>query len=259
MQTRPYDVNDDPVIQMLRAEAEADPDVIGIVVTGSRAVGAVTDESDYDVIFVVTDAALERYAQEDRAPPRGHTVDPPIHTGDIWNESPRTLRYESALWMMPALAESVVVYDRTGETTAAIDALRRMPEEQAREVAASSYDAYLNGMYRSLKSWRRGNELGGRLEAAQTVDALLHTLFALESHWRPYSSRLYLYLDRLSGQGWQPDELRAILLDLISTGDPRRQQDLARRVERLMRERGYGHVYDSWDGQIDTVLGWSFE
>ena len=134
-----------------------------------------------------------------------------------------------------------------------------MPEEQAREVAASSYDAYLNGMYRSLKSWRRGNELGGRLEAAQTVDALLHTLFALEGHWRPYSSRLYLYFDRLSEQGWQPDELRAILLDLISTGDPRRQQDLARRVERLMRERGYGHVYDSWDGQIDTAMGWSFE
>ena len=100
MKIRPYDVHGDPVMHALRAEAEADPDVIGIVVTGSRAIGAVTDESDYDVIFVVTDAALERYAQEDRAPPRGHTVDPPIHTGDIWNESPRTLRYKSALWMM---------------------------------------------------------------------------------------------------------------------------------------------------------------
>ena len=39
MKSRPYDVHDDPVIHALRAEAEADPDVIGIVVTGSRAIG----------------------------------------------------------------------------------------------------------------------------------------------------------------------------------------------------------------------------
>jgi hypothetical protein len=100
--------------------------------------------------------------------------------------------------------------------------------------------------------------LGGRLEAAHCVDALLHTLFALERRWRPYSSRLSLHIEELAGQGWRPDELRAILLDLISTGDPRRQQEVARRVVTLMRERSFGHVYDSWNGRIDMALSWSF-
>jgi hypothetical protein len=45
---------------------------------------------------------------------------------------------------------------------------------------------------------------------------------------------------------------------LISTGNPRLQQEVARRVATLMRGRGFGHVYDSWDGRIDVALSWSF-
>lgn len=31
-----------------------------------------------------------------------------------------------------------------------------------------------------------------------------------------------------------------------------------RRVVALMAERGYGHVYDGWNDQIDRALAWSF-
>jgi predicted nucleotidyltransferase len=255
-----YAVHADPVIQALIAEAAADPDVIGLVVTGSRAVGAVTAESDYDVAFVVTDEALDRYERESRVPARGATVDPPIATNDIWHQAPRTLQLDRVVpWMLPAWAESRVLYDRTGETARIVDRLRLMPKERAQHEAATWYDAYLNGLYRSLKSWRRGNVLGGRLEAAETADYLLHTLFALERRWRPYSSRMALHLHELTGQGWQPDELRVILLDMITTGAPRRQQQVARRVVALLRERGFGHVYDGWEGQIDMALTWMFD
>lgn len=96
------------------------------------------------------------------------------------------------------------------------------------------------------------------MEAAQTADALLHVLFGLERHWRPYSSRLIFHLHKLEPQGWAPGEVRAILLDLISTGTPRRQQIVARRVAALLRDRGFGHVYDAWEGQIDHALTWDF-
>lgn len=255
----PYDVQTNAVIQALIAEAITDPDVLGLVLTGSRAIGAVTPESDYDVIFVVTDEALARYAQTHTTPPRGTTITPPISTADIWNESPSNLRLGTAeSWMLPAYAEARVLYDRTGETTRLIDALRQMSADQAQATVAYWYNAYLNGLYRSLKAWRRGNELGGRMEAAQTADYLLHVLFALEHHWRPYSSRLIFHLDKLERQGWRPGELGAILLDLISTGDPSRQQVVARQVAALLRERGFGHVYDGWDGQIDRALSWVF-
>jgi hypothetical protein len=83
-------------------------------------------------------------------------------------------------------------------------------------------------------------------------------LFALERQWRPYSSRLIFHLDKLERQGWRSDELSAILLDLISTGNPGRQQDVARRVAALLKERGYGHIYEAWEGQIDQALEWVF-
>ena len=255
----PYDVQTDGIIQALIAEAVADPDVIGLVLTGSRAVGAVAPESDYDVIFVVTDEALARYEQTQTTPARGTTITPPISTADIWNDSPSHLQFDTLVpWTLPAYAEARVLYDRTGETARVIDALRQMPADQAQAAVASWYDGYLNWLYRSLKAWRRGNELGGRMEAAQTADYLLHVLFALERHWRPYSSRLIFHLDKLEPQGWRSGEVRDILLDLISTGDPSRQQVVARRVAALLRERGFGHVYDGWEGHIDQALMWDF-
>jgi predicted nucleotidyltransferase len=252
----PYNLDDDPVIHALRAEGAADPDVIGILVTGSRGVGAVTAESDYDVIFVVSDETMARYEREKREPRRGGTIDPPIDTTDIqWHECPRTLRSYNTF----GADVCRVIYDRTGELTALAEELGRMPEDQAREKAAAAYDAYLNSMFRSLKCWRRGDELGARLNAAQSVDSLLETLFALERLWRPFASRVYLHLEKLKGQGWQDGELRKDLLDLLATGDPRRQQEFARRVVALMAERGYGHVYDSWPRErLDSALAWSF-
>jgi hypothetical protein len=253
-----YDVLIDPTIQALIAEAEADTDVIGLVVTGSRAVGTVTAESDYDIVFVVTDAALDRYTAHG-APVRGATLASPIDTTDLWHAAPRTLHLDVvAPWMLPAWAEARVVYDRTGETARVLGALRRMPAEAAHAAVTAWYDTYLNGLYRSLKAWRRGDTLGGRLEAAQTADALLHLLFALEGRWRPYSSRLSLHLAALTGQGWQPDELRTVLLTLVATGDPAQQQQVARRVVGLLRERGFHAVYEGWEGKIDQALAWRF-
>ena len=254
-----YDIHTDDVIQALIAEAEADPDVIGLVLIGSRAIDAVTPESDYDAIFVVTDEASARYEQTQTTPARGTTINPPINTKDIWNDSPSNLQVEKVVsWFLPTYAEAHVLYDRTGETTRLINALSQMPADQAQTAVTNWYGTYLNGMFRSLKSWRWGNELGGRMEAAQTADYLLNVLFALERQWRPYSSRLTFHLDQLEPQGWRPDELRRILLDLISTGDPSRQQLVGRRVTALLRARGFGHIEDEWDGRIEQALSWVF-
>lgn len=253
-----YDIYTDPVIQALMAEAEADADVIGLLLSGSRGAGAVHPESDYDVCFVVTDEALTRYGPEENWPVRGATAHLPLNA-DIWHECPRTLTTaHQPDWELPSYAETCVLLDKTGETTAALAALIHISAEQAHMAAAAAYDDYLNGLYRSLKAWRRGNELGARLQAAESAYPLLRMLFALEQRHRPYHDRLWLHLDSLAGQGWQPDELRTILLDLLTNGAPRRQQVIARRVAALMAARGFDHVYVGWDGQIDEILAWPF-
>ena len=254
-----YDIGADAVIQALIAEAQADPDVIGLVLLGSRAIGGVGPDSDYDAIFVVTDEAAKRYEQTPMTPARGTTISPPINTTDIWNDCPSGMQIgKIESWYLPMFAECLVLYDRTGETTLLINELGRMPADQVQETVAKWYGTYLNGVYRSLKAWHRGLEIGGRMEAAETANYLLHLFYALEGSWRPYSSRLTFHLDRLDHQGWQPGELQAILLDLISTGNPKRQQALARRVITLLRERGFDQFYDEWVEKFDQALAWEF-
>jgi predicted nucleotidyltransferase len=250
-----YSLDNDSVIDALRAEAAAAPKVIGLLVTGSRGNGAVTAESDYDVIFVVSDETMARYERENAEPVRGSTLDPAIDASDIqWHECPRTLREYNTF----GVDACRVVYDRTGELTALAEELSQMPQQQARERVAKGYDDYLNLAVRSLKCWRRGDELGAWLLAAQSTDALVQTLFALERRWPPLGSRLYLYLDALRGQGWQPGELRAILLDLLITANPHRQQAYARRVIALLAERSYDRPDDAWNTKVDQALARDF-
>jgi len=254
----PYAVEADPVIHMLIAEATADADVIGLVLMGSRSVGVISPESDYDVYFVVTDEAMACYDRQGR-PSRGRTVDPPIDTTDLFTVAIGMLRRESvAAWTLPTWADARILYDRDGATTRAVETLRHMPEDEASVQVAEWYDTYLNALFRSLKSWRRGNSLGGRLEAVESIDALLRTLYALERRWRPYSSRLSAHLQELAGQGWDADELRSLLLSLAATADPGLQQQVARRVVALLRDRGFDHVVREWHGQIEQALAWTF-
>ena len=255
-----YNIETDAVIQALITEAKADRDVIGLVLLGSRAIGGVGPDSDYDAIFVVTDEAATRYEQTQLTPTRGTTVSPPINTTDIWNDCPSGMQIgKIESWYLPMFAECLVLYDRTGETTRLINELGRMPADHVQETVARWYGTYLNGVYRSLKAWHRGLELGGRMEAAETANYLLHLFYALEGRWRPYSSRLTFHLDKLlEPQGWQPGELQAILLDLIRTGNPKRQQALARRVIALLRERGFDQFFDEWIEKFDRALSWDF-
>jgi len=254
----PYTIEADPVISGLVVEATADADVIGLVLMGSRSVGIVTPESDYDVYFVVTDEGMTGYDEQGR-PARGRTVDPPIDTTDIFTIAVGSLRRENvAAWTLPTWADARILYDRDGATTRAVDALRRMPEDEVSAQVAEWYDTYLNALYRSLKSWRRGNLLGGRLEAVESIDALLRTLYALERRWRPYSSRLGAHLHELAGQGWDAGELRSLLLSLAATGDPGLQQQVAWRVVALLRDRGFDHIVREWHGQIEQALAWTF-
>jgi hypothetical protein len=53
-------------------------------------------------------------------------------------------------------------------------------------------------------------------------------------------------------------ELESLVLDVLRTGDPRRQQELQAKVERVASARGFRDVYDGWDGEIDRVMALRF-
>lgn len=223
----------DDVLRELVAEAESDGSVIGVVLFGSRTSGTPDAESDYDVLFVRRDGE----GRKERRVVRGAPVEL------IWTTLPQVR--EPTPWFRPALAHARVLLDPTGEVTEAVEVQARVTDDEVAELL----DSYLNSFYRSLKAWRRGNELAGRLEALDSLRWLAQFLFALDGTLAPYPNA---YVGRLG-------DFEHDILEVARTADPKAQQALQARVEKLARSRGLGHVYDGWEGDIERAMSFRFD
>ncbi|HJV29112.1 MAG TPA: hypothetical protein VJ645_01210 [Gaiellaceae bacterium] len=216
-------------VQPILDEAERDDNVVGVLIKGSQAMGAADEESDWDVVVVLLqgepsqkkDGRLER----------------------ITTTLERVRAVSS--WELPALAHSRVLLDKTGELAEAVEAAGQLTRKELAEL----YDGYLNDLYRSLKAWRRGRELGARILCGRSLWWLGDFLIALEGKRAPYTEYW----------GGRLGELEPLILEVARTADPRRQQELQAAVEQIATAHGFRDVYDAWDGDIDRVMGFRFE
>jgi hypothetical protein len=247
----------DPVLAPLLAAAAADPEVEGVILSGSRGAGVDDAESDYDLEWVLTDEAYDRRAERGEQMHLSQDLDQPLL--DMSYTCFRKLAQiaADASWPLPGYTTARILYDKAGRVTQAVQDMVTIPEERAREDVLGWFDAYINAFYRSMKAWRRGNKLGGQLQAADSAMHLVRVLFAIERRWPPYHDRLVHQLDTLASQGWPPGYLHDALLRLVQTGDPKFQQELEARVEALMRARGF--EVNLWEGEIDRVKAFRFD
>jgi hypothetical protein len=214
-------------------------------------------DSDYDLVWVLTDRAYERRA-EDSGTREKRTLDGGVLL-DLVFSCPANLAQiaREPGWWTPGYASARVLVDKTGEVERLLDVIAVIAPERAPGVAADAFDGYVNAFVRSVKAWRRGDELGARLQAAESVTYLVRTLFALEGLWAPYHDRLAGRLDVLEGQGWAPGSLQRTLFELVRSGDPRLQQRLEREVEALMLSRGIVPDPD-WADTLERVRAYRF-
>ena len=171
--------NVDPELVGLLSEAQNDPEAVALVLFGSAASGSTHEGSDLDVWYVRRSEPL---------PPRerrGRLEIVPT-TLDLLRAAPD--------WLKPAVAYAQTVWDETGEVESVLAAARTISHDETAEL----YDGYLNDFYRSLKAWRVGNELAGRI-----ADARCATWASSSSHSRASERRI-----RRSGQAssasWSP-------------------------------------------------------
>jgi hypothetical protein len=227
--------------ELLR-EVEADPSTLGLVLHGSRASGVGRPDSDFDLVRVVTEEEYERRAVHEK---RDNT--------DVILQTPTRLRRladERGWWTASFLSAEVLV-DKTGEIEGLVRAIVDKANEAAYAAVPEAYDGYLNSWVRSLKAWRRNDELGGRLHAAQSAVYLLQALFGLEHRWLPYLDRLEPELPAIErAQGWEDGFLRAAALRLLDSGEPGFQRELEARVEALMDARGFAH---EWGDDLEPL------
>jgi hypothetical protein len=211
---------DDPVLARLVADAEADVQTLALVLAGSRAHGHERDDSDYDVYLVRTVA---------EKPPVPERVEATVTTLE-------ELRALEPCWWTDGLVAGRVLVDKTdGALVQELERLGGVPEDAAH----AAYDAYLNAFVRGLGAARRGDEVGARLHAGDSVRFLVQALYALEGRRAPFH-------DRLDGL---PDEWRYPLLEVLRSADPAAQRALQEKVEALMTDRGV-LAHEEWGDNL---------
>lgn len=239
------------VLDDLIREVAADPDSIGLILHGSRAARVDGPESDFDLVRVVTDESYA--ARRDREELRERRPGPP--KADISYASPGGLRLraDTTDGYTPMYVNADVVADTDGQVAALVEGIAVNAGARAWDELDELYDDYLNCFFRSLKAWRRGDELGGRMQAAHSCLSLVRLLFAAERRLPPYHDQLRGPLETLErAQGWEQGFLSDTLTRVLATGDPTIQQALELRVEALLDSRGIAHQWGPEDG-LDAV------
>jgi hypothetical protein len=226
--------------------AEADPEVVGLVLMGSRGFDAlVGDDSDYDLLVIVA-GPLEPWTTE-----HGSSV-------ETW---PMTLERFAAqglpgspdAWNRPAFLGVRVVLDRTGgEIGRLVERKRVLAPDEAAAIAAASLDGYVNSLYRSLRNLEAGRDLEGRLDALESIGPLLTTAFAFEGRVRPFNKWLGVELAR---QPLAFGDLAAVADAIASAPTAATQRAAFRRIEAAARAAGHGAVIDGWEPDVDWLRG----
>lgn len=256
MQSARDQVAADPVLASYVAAVRDDPDTFGVLLHGSRASGRHRDDSDYDLIRVVSQEAYDA-RRKDAALLKRITLDDGSK-GDVLYQTPLGIEgYVTTLdWYTATYLGARVAFDRDGDIGTMLARMRSEANRVARENVPAAYDAYLNSFVRSMKSARQGDDLGRRLHAAESALALIRTLFGLESTWPPYHDELAPALPVIEkAQGWPAGYLSMALSRLAGDGDASFQQQLEDKVERLMSSRGVAH---EWETDLEPLKALRF-
>jgi hypothetical protein len=204
----------DDVLAAIVREAEATADVVAAVLAGSRSQGHERPDSDYDVHYVTLSGQKPDVREE-------------VEAAAISFDE---LRVAEPGWWSDGMVQGRVLVDKTGGELAAV--LERLA---AASDVAGPYDAYLNALVRGKAAARRGDELGARLHAADSVRHLVAALAALEGK-RPW------FHDRLRGRlgEWEPR-----LLAILREPGVDEQLALFAEVRSLMESRGV-RTHEAW-------------
>ena len=225
------------------------PDIIGFILTGSRGKGFQNEHSDYDAIVITKDESIEAI----RAKYNEQKKDGMDLTVRSLSEFKASASWESPdAWNRYDHAHMQLLVDKTdGEIEALIEEKGKIPDDKLNLFIEQSIDAYMNGVYRSVKCIRNHNPLGAHLEASNSILDLLTLIFALEGRHRPFLGYVQKELDKypLKKLPWSASDFVEKIKKVLESADLETQQELLKGLEKISRDMGYGHIFDAWEGK----------
>lgn len=225
--------------------AEADENVLGLILAGSRGAGIfVTERSDFDTYVVL------RSPESDWGAGHGEAV-------EVWPMTIDEFRQHALVgapdaWNRPTFLYARVEIDKPdGEIHRLVEEKRRMTPGEVDRIVPDTLDGYINSLYRSLKNLEAGRALEGRLDGLESVPLLLTTAFALEGRVRPFNKYLRHELEQRPLPTVHADAIERITREAT----PRDQRAVFRDVEYRAREAGFGSIVDGWEPDVEWLLG----
>jgi 2'-5' RNA ligase/predicted nucleotidyltransferase len=243
------------VFNGLADQLKADKSVIGYFLSGSRGKGFNTPDSDFDVVIIAHDRAGTEVRE--RYPFRYHPeVDCTVHTLDEFRSY--AAFGSSSGWDRYSFAHLSVEFDRSGELQKLVDEKGRLPESDRERLLREALDAYINSTYRSMKRTARGEYLGARLEAVQSIPHLLDLVFALEGRHAPFPGYLEQELENypLTRLPFPPKKLVEMIGSILGAVVDAQQETL-RLLESIRRDEGLGDVIGAWGDDYHWMLSFS--
>jgi len=233
----------------LLSHAHDDPNIVGLLLAGSRGIGSyITPESDYDAYVILRDGhLLDEYAEQF---PSAHGD--PVEYILVSLESFRAhaLPGTSSRWNAYTFAHIEPLIDKLDGEIARIASAKAVP---APEDAGEFLDGYVNQYYRAKKNLASGRALEAHLDAAESIVWLLDFLFAAHGRVRPFNKWLPWELKRHPlDQPWRTG-LLARIETILSTGSGEEQRRAFRDVDAFARAHGLGDVVDSWGPDADFL------
>lgn len=199
---------------------QAQPDVLGVLLVGSKSRGHADALSDDDLEVLLTDESFAQLAPE--------------QCGEVLAEgqgAARTLIYDvqyTALSVLQRKAHSPIdldrwpyeragiLFDRAGDVAPAVAAAGQMDAEFRRlRLLHATIDAWV-APYRARKCEQRGFDAAANLIVARGARALTRLVFALEWRWSPLDHWLEPELRSLA----DPTGAGRLILAALRSGEP---------------------------------------
>lgn len=241
-----------PQLSSLIERAEADPNVVGLVLTGSQARrGMATEQSDIDVYVVLA------VSDDGWRTTRSADIDLPVCTLEQLRHVPG-INEPDGWWDRYSFTHAQILLDRSGgELPRLVEAWGTLSGAESKSVLESQLDGYINFAYRSLKSHRDGRDFEARMDASESLPWALAVIFALQRRVRPYNKYLRWELENhpLNGDEWESAELLALFDSIVRAGDATAQRDLFRRVAAAASEVGLGGIVEAWHDELTFLRG----
>lgn len=226
-------------------KAKNDNRIIGVILGGGRGKGAASENSDYDVILVTTDAGFEGVKKDY---PKTEYIDSLPHSLSDFREHAKVgspTQYDKYTF-----THNTAVIDKTGEIQKLIDEKGTLNSQEARTIASNALGGYLNQIHRSLKNLRDGNELSGHLDANESIPLLLSFVFAVENRVCPYNKFLIWELTNypLKKLSIGAADLLAKIQMIIENADFETQKQILAVIQKLALENDFKYEIEDWNG-----------